>query len=181
MVATLFDFCKKEVNLLAKDKVKNIAEKAELLLKPTVEELGYVLWDVEYKKEGSDYNLILTIDKEGEEITMDDCVAVTEAVNPILDEADPIPDSYCLEVSSAGLERDLKRPEHFMKYLGHEVEVKLFAPTETLPKLFSAVLAEYGDKETVFTVNGENVSVDNAKVALVRNVVDYAEIFKNDK
>lgn len=166
--------------MATKDKAKNIAEKVDLLLRSAVEELGYVLWDVEYKKEGSDYNLVLTIDKEGVELTLDDCVAVTDAVNPILDEADPIPDSYCLEVSSAGLERDLKKPEHFERYLGTEVEVKLFAPTETLPKLFVGTLKEYGDSIT-FTVNGSDESVEKSKVASVKTVVDYAEIFKNDK
>ena len=165
--------------MAGKDKVKNIAEKADALLRPVVEGLGYVLWDVEYKKEGSDYNLILTIDKDDVELTLDDCVAVTDAVNPVLDEADPIPDSYCLEVSSAGLERELRRPEHFMKYLGCEVEVKLFAPTETLPKLFVATLLVYGEGETVFTLNGENVAVENQKIAQVKNVVDYAAIFKS--
>lgn len=165
--------------MAGKDKVKNIAEKADALLRPVVEGLGYVLWDVEYKKEGSDYNLILTIDKDDVELTLDDCVAVTDAVNPVLDEADPIPDSYCLEVSSAGLERELRRPEHFMKYLGCEVEVKLFAPTETLPKLFVATLLGCGEGETVFTLNGENVAVENQKIAQVKNVVDYAAIFKS--
>lgn len=170
------------MNLLAgKDKVRNIAEKADLLLRPVVESLGYQLWDVEYKKEGSDYNLILTIDKEGVELTLDDCVAVTDAVNPVLDEADPIPDSYCLEVSSAGLERELRRPEHFARYVGCEVEVKLFAPTDTLPKLFVATLKEYDSDKTVFTLGGEDAVVDNAKIALVKNVVDYAEIFRKDK
>lgn len=166
---------------MAKDKkVKNIAEKADLLLRPAVEGLGYTLWDVEYKKEGSDYNLVLTIDKEGVELTMDDCVAVTDAVNPILDEADPIPDSYCLEVSSAGLERDLKRPEHFEKYMGAEVEVKLFAPTDTLPKLFVGTLTGYGDDGITFTVNGKDTLVEKAKVASVKTVVNYADIFKNN-
>ena len=166
--------------MAGKDKVKNIAEKVEALLRPVVEGLGYLLWDVEYKKEGSDYNLILTIDREGVELTLDDCVAVTDAVNPVLDEADPIPDSYCLEVSSAGLERELRRPEHFMKYLGCEVEVKLFAPTETLPKLFEATLIGYGETETAFVVNGENVAIENSRIAQIKNVVDYAAIFKSD-
>ena len=166
--------------MASKDKAKNIAEKVDALLRGTVEELGYILWDTEYKKEGSDYNLILTIDREGEELTLDDCVAVTDAVNPILDEADPIPDSYCLEVSSAGLERDLKKPEHFARYIGTEVEVKLFAPTDDLPKLFAGVLKEYGES-IVFTVDGTDHELEKAKVANVKTIVDYAEIFKKDK
>ncbi|MBE6649725.1 MAG: ribosome maturation factor RimP [Ruminococcaceae bacterium] len=172
----------KEVILLAKEqKGKNIAEKADILLRPTVEGLGYILWDVEYKKEGSDYNLILTIDKEGVELTLDDCVAVTDAVNPILDEEDPIPDSYCLEVSSAGLERELKRPEHFEKYKGCEVSVSMFAPMELLPKAFEGTLKDYSDEGIVFTFNGNDVTVEKSKVASIKNIVDYAEIFKKDK
>ena len=166
---------------MANNKVKNIAEKAELLLAPVVEGLGYVLWDVEYKKEGSEYNLILTVDKEGVELTMDDMVAVTNAVNPVLDEADPIPDSYCLEVSSAGLERDLKKPEHFARYMGSEIEVKLFAKTETLPKLFTGILKEQSEDAITVEVNGVAESIEKAKLASVKNVVDYAEIFKKDK
>ena len=166
--------------MAGKEKVKNIAEKADLLLRPVVEGLGYTLWDVEYKKEGSDYDLILTIDKDDVELTLDDCVAVTDAVNPVLDEADPIPDSYCLEVSSAGLERELRRPEHFAKYIGCEVEVKLFAPSENLPKLFVGILREYGESIT-FTVDGNDSTIEASKVASVKNVVDYAQIFKNDK
>ena len=154
----------------------NIAEKVEALLKDTVEGLGYILWDVEYKKEGADYNLILTIDKDGVELTLDDCVAVTDAVNPILDEADPIPDSYCLEVSSAGLERDLKRPEHLKKYLGEDVEVKLFAPIEGLGKLFVAALTDFDDESYTF---GE-MKVEKSRVANIKTSVDYADIFKNN-
>lgn len=172
----------KEVILLAKEqKGKNIAEKADMLLRPVVEGLGYILWDVEYKKEGSDYNLILTIDKEGVELTLDDCVAVTDAVNPILDEEDPIPDSYCLEVSSAGLERELRRPEHFEKYKGCEVALSLFAHTDLLPKAFTCTLKDYTDDGISFTFNGEDVTVEKSKVASIKNIVDYAEIFKKDK
>ncbi len=183
MAATLFDFWinRKGSEFMAKDKAKNIAERADLLLRPVVEGLGYILWDVEYKKEGSDYNLILTIDREGEELTLDDCVAVTDAVNPVLDEADPIPDSYCLEVSSAGLERELKRPEHFARYIGEEVEVKLFAPFENVPKLFSATLVSVTETGIVFGISGSDTEIERSRIATVKNIVDYKEIFKKDK
>jgi ribosome maturation factor RimP len=166
----------KEVKYLANSKSKgNIAEKVDALLRSTVEELGYILWDVEYKKEGSDYNLILTIDKDGE-VTMEDCISVTDAVNPILDEADPIPDSYCLEVSSAGLERELKKPEHLEKYLGTQVEVKLFAPLENVGKLFTETLVAFDNEEYTFG----DIKVAKDKVASIKTVVDYADIFKNN-
>ena len=157
----------------------NIAERVEELLRGTVEELGFVLWDVEYKKEGADYNLIVMIDKEGE-VTLEDCIAVTDAVNPILDEADPIEDSYYLEVSSAGLERELKKSEHFKKYLGENVDVKLFAPADTLGKVFTAQLVDFSEEGYTFKINGEDINIEKSKVASIKNSVDYAQIFKNN-
>ena len=159
---------------------KNIAEKVELLIRDTVEKMDYILWDVEYKKEGSDYNLIVTLDREGEDLTIDDCVAVTDALNPILDENDPIPDSYCLEVSSAGLERDLRKPFHFEKYLGEPVEVKLFAPLDGVGKNFVAPLISYTENSYTFSIGGEEKTLESTKVALVKTYVDYADIFKNN-
>lgn len=157
----------------------NISQKVDLLVRGKIEELGYMLWDVEYKKEGSDYNLTVMIDKDGE-LTLDDCVAVTEAINPILDEADPIEDSYFLEVSSAGLERELKKPEHFKKYLDKEVDVKLFAPINELGKAFTATLVEFSEEDYTFRVSKEDIKVEKAKVASIKNSVDYADIFKNN-
>ncbi|MBE6700841.1 MAG: ribosome maturation factor RimP [Ruminococcaceae bacterium] len=161
-------------------KGKNVAEKVENLLKGTVEELGYELWDVEYKKEGADYNLILTIDREGVELTLDDCVKVTDAVNPILDEEDPIPTSYCLEVSSAGLERELKRDSHLKKYLNEEVEVRLFAPFEKVGKIFNGTLLAFEGENYSFKVMEEEFEIPKNKVASIKNAVDYAKIFKNN-
>ena len=80
--------------------------------RPVVEEKGCTLWDVEYVREGSDYFLRLYIDKDGG-VDITDCEAISRAVDPILDEKDPIPESYHFEVCSAGLERALKRPADF--------------------------------------------------------------------
>ena len=162
---------------MAKEKSKaNISATVDSLVRGVIEKLGYLLWDVEYKKEGSDFNLVITIDKEGEEVTMDDCVKVTDAINPILDDADPIPDSYFLEVSSAGLERDLKKPEHLKKYLGKEVEVKLFAPHEALGKSFVTTLVDFSDTEYIFS----EVTLLKEKVASIKTAINYADIFKNN-
>ena len=158
-----------------KDGAKNIAERVSVLLEQTVNSLGFTLWDVEYKKEGSDYNLILTIDSDEREITIDDCVAVTDAVNPILDESDPIPDSYCLEVSSAGLERTLSKDAHFSKYLGREVEVKLFSPHEALGKAFVAPISSFDEESLTFG----DVKIERAKIANVKAFVDYKKLFSD--
>ena len=90
---------------------KNIAGKVRELLEPTVNGLGYELWDVEYVKDPTGWNLIIYIDKP-EGISLTDCEMVNDAVEPIIDEADPIEGSYCLEISSPGLERELKSHEH---------------------------------------------------------------------
>ena len=97
------------------------------LAEPVAAELGYEIWDVEYVKEGSDYFLRITIDSP-DGITIDDCEAMHRAIDPVLDEADPIEDSYHLEISSPGIERDLRTDAHIAASVGEQVEVKLYAP-----------------------------------------------------
>lgn len=92
---------------------------------PLVKACGCSLWDVEYVREGGEWFLRLYLDKEGG-VDIDDCEAVSRAVDPVLDEKDPIPESYRFEVCSAGLERQLKRPSDFERYLGEPVLVKLY-------------------------------------------------------
>ena len=112
---------------MAKGK-KNIASTVEELISPVVvDEMGYDIWDVEYVKEGASWYLRRTIDSENG-ITLEDCEKVTRAINPLLDEADPINDSYSLEVSSPGLGRQLKCAEHAEKFMGDKVEARFFAP-----------------------------------------------------
>jgi ribosome maturation factor RimP len=105
----------------------SIAATVEALLRPTVEGLGYRLWDVEYAKIGADWNLTIVIDND-EGITIEDCEVVHRAIDPLLDEADPIENAYCLNVSSPGIERDLKTDEHILLSLGEKCEARLFAP-----------------------------------------------------
>ena len=94
-----------------------VTEQVAAFAEPIVKEHGCELWDVEYVREGSEYFLRLYIDKDGG-VDINDCEAISRAVDPILDEKDPIPGSYHFEVCSAGLERVLKRPSDFQKYLG---------------------------------------------------------------
>ncbi len=106
-----------------------VAERVRTIITPTADELGYYLWNVEYVKEGADHILRVTIDND-EGITIEDCERMTRAIDPILDEHDPIEDSYLLEVSSPGIERELSRDEHFALCEGEKVEVRLFAPVD---------------------------------------------------
>ena len=102
--------------------------------KPIVEAHGCSLWDVEYVREGSEWFLRLYIDKDsGVDIT--DCEAISRAVDPILDEKDPIAESYHFEVCSAGLERALKRPSDFVRFMGSPITVKLYRPRNGLKEI----------------------------------------------
>ena len=107
----------------------NTATKVEALIAPTVNTMGYDLWDVRFLKEGASWYLRVFIDKEGG-ICIDDCTDVSHAIDPVLDDADIIDKSYYLEVCSTGLERELTRPEHFEKMAGREVSVRLYRPVD---------------------------------------------------
>lgn len=105
--------------------MSRISEKVEKLARPIVEEAGCELWDVEYIKEAGTWYLRILIDKEGG-VGIADCEEISRRLDPILDEEDPIPDSYVFEVGSAGAERELKRPSDFERFIGSTVEVKLY-------------------------------------------------------
>ena len=120
-----------------------VTELIEKLAKPVVEAHGCSLWDVEYVREGTEYFLRLYLDKDdGVDIT--DCEAISRAMDPILDEADPIQTSYHFEVCSAGLERALKRPSDFERFMGSPITVKLYRPRNGLKEL-PCVLKGYED------------------------------------
>ena len=110
---------------MAKNSTQGTASAVRELIEPTVTELGYDIWDVEYVKEGADMHLRITIDSE-DGIDIDDCEKVHRAIDPLIDEADPIEESYLLEVSSPGIERRLRTPEHFLACIGETVNLKLF-------------------------------------------------------
>ena len=103
----------------------NAAERVYTLIKETVESQGVELWDVRFLKEGASWYLRVFIDKQ-DGITIDDCTNVSHAIDPVIDEADPIDKSYYLEVCSCGLERELVKKEHFMKVMGQKIKVKLY-------------------------------------------------------
>ncbi len=113
------------------------------IVEPFAEELGLEIWDVRFLKEGSSWYLRIFIDKEGG-VSIDDCVDLSHAINKPLDEADPIEQAYFLEVSSPGVERDLVRDEHFARYIGEKIKVKMIRPVEG-KREFSGILADYSD------------------------------------
>ena len=143
----------------------NIAEKVTELILPTVEELGFNLWDVRFVKEGADWFLRVFIDSENG-ISIDDCVEVSRAIDPIIDEADPIDKSYCLEVCSPGIERELIKPEHFTAKLGEKVKVKLYRAIDD-QKEFIGILSRY-DGDVVIDADGKEHKFAKADVASVK-------------
>ncbi len=136
------------------------------LARPIVEQLGCELWDVEYVSEGGQWYLRIYIDKE-DGISIDDCEKVSRAMDPILDEKDPISSSYIFEVSSAGLERTLKLPAHFQRFLGENVEVKLYKPLDGA-KLYSGTLSAYENGGVTLDIGGKAVAFTKEQIASVR-------------
>lgn len=137
------------------------------LAAPLVEEQGCTLWDVEYVREGGEWFLRLYIDKEGG-VSINDCEAVSRPMSDLLDEADPIEGSYTFEVSSAGLERALKKPEHFAACMGQTVDVKFYRPVDG-SKERTGVLEGY--ENGAVTVDG--VTYEKKDVAAVRLHVSF--------
>lgn len=153
------------------------AEVCEALCRETVEKMGYSLCDVEYKKEYSDMVLTFFIDKEGG-VTIDDCELVSRALDPVLDEADPIAEPYVLSVSSLGIDRPLKKNADYERNLGKELEIKLYAPMQFEAKKpvkeFTAVLESYTDD--TFTVKGDvcgDCTLQKKDAALVRPYIRF--------
>lgn len=148
-----------------------VTDQVAALARPVVEAQGCSLWDVEYVREGSDYFLRVYIDKDGG-VDIDDCEAVSRAMDPILDEADPISGSYHFEVCSAGLERALKRPGDFERFLGSPVTVKLYRPYNGLKEL-PCTLTGYEDGRVTVEMNKQTVTFEKSQVALVRLRVEF--------
>ena len=135
---------------------KELIEKVTALAAPIAESEGFTLWHVDYYKDPQGFNLIIEIDKKGG-ISFDDLSKVNDRLNKALDDADYIKDSYSLEVSSAGLERELRKPEHIAKYVGTaaKIVVKLYAPKNGY-KQFDGKLIAF-DGEVLQLEHGGNI------------------------
>ena len=151
---------------------RGIADRVREIIQPTADELGYYLWHVEYVKEGAEYILRVTIDSD-EGITIDDCEAMSRAIDPILDLHDPIPNQYLLEVSSPGIERELVRDDHFDLFVGEKVEVRLFTPVDG-SRVWVGILGER-DEEGNIPVETAGVTrlFPRASLSKVRTVFDF--------
>ena len=152
---------------------KNVASVVREIVTPVADEMGFFIWDVEFVKEGADKYLRITLDNE-EGININDCEKFHRAIDPLLDEADPISEAYILEVSSPGIERELKYPEHIDACEGWDVEVKLYAPKNGT-KQFRGVLVGYDENGNIVIENGgENISFKPEEVAKISTYFDFS-------
>ena len=141
------------------------------LLEPTVKNLGYELYEVEFQKEYDNWVLTLFIDKEGG-IDLDDCERVSNAVDPILDEADPIEQAYYLSVSSIGIDRPLKKDKDFQRNIGKKLDIRLYAPMDGKKEFTGELISFDAESFTVKTDRGEK-QIARKACALVRPHIDF--------
>jgi ribosome maturation factor RimP len=147
---------------------KNVKDTVREAIEPTVTELGYRIWDITYSKIGADYHLEITIDNDNG-IYIEDCERVHRAIDPILDECDPIEDFYYLEVSSPGIERELRTDEHISLSVGEKIEVKLFAPKDGIKNITGTLTAFENGKITVTAGDNEYV-FEKSDVSKIKTV-----------
>ena len=151
-------------------KTNNSEKKVEAILMPIIEEKNFELVDVEFVKEGPNWYLRIYIDKEGG-ITIDDCEAVSRALEVELDKNDPIEQAYILEVSSPGIDRPLKKESDFAKYAGEIVDIKLYKAFEGSKEYQGALKGPENNIVTITDDNGKEISFDRKDIAGVRLAV----------
>lgn len=145
----------------------SIVTLVEEFAKPIVEKLGLILWNVEFVKEGSSYYLRIFIDKDGG-VTIDDCEAVSRIVDKELDRIDPIEQSYCLEVSSPGIERELKKEWHFKKYIGFKVKIRLIRPDNDGKRDLYGILKSYDGRTVEIDTDAGTAEIKCTEAAYVK-------------
>ena len=154
---------------MAKQSGGNTAQRVEALVRPTVEGMGLRLWDVVFEKEGPDWYLRVLIDKtDGTTMDTDTCADVSHALDPILDEADPIEQSYYLEVGSPGLGRRLTRDEHFARYMGEKAAMHLIRPDENGNRDYEGKLAAFENGNVTLETENGTVTMPLASASYVK-------------
>lgn len=153
---------------MAKKKVEDIVFE---LAKPVIDRNSFELVEIEFKKEGPDWFLRVYIDKEGG-ITIDDCQSVSEELSDMLDEADPIEQSYIFEVSSPGIDRPLKTERDFRKNSGKPIEIKLFSPIDG-KKIIEGILKGHTETTVEIEVEGKTINIEKNSIALIRPLVKF--------
>lgn len=156
--------------------MSKVIEVVEGLVTPIVSELGLELVDVEYVKEGRNWFLRIFIDKDSG-VDIEECGIVSEKLSEKLDELDPIPHNYFLEVSSPGAERPLKKEKDFYRAIGHHVNIKTYEPIDG-EKVFEGVLTEYDGQTATVEVKIKTrkkiVAIPSDKIANARLAISFS-------
>ena len=147
---------------------KSIKETVRDAVSPTITELGYDIWDITYSKVGADYHLEITIDSPNG-INIEDCEKVHRAIDPILDEVDPIEGFYYLDVSSPGIERELRTDAHILHSIGQKVEAKLFAAKDGR-RVVCGILKSFEDGALVITEQTGDVTLMQNEISKLRTI-----------
>ncbi len=150
------------------------------LVSPITAEQELMLWDVRFVKEGATWVLRVVIDREDEPVSINDCVAVSRKLSSLLDEVDPIPQSYCLEVTSPGADRELTRPDHFTYYEGYPVEVKLYKAMDNGQKEVAGILEGYADNVLTLRLEDDTLCTFEKKAIAAVHAIDEFDLDEND-
>ena len=158
----------------SKGKGDNTVAAVWALAEPLAQQLGLTLWDIRFVKEGASWYLRVFVEKEGG-VSVDDCVAMSHALDGPLDETDPIEQNYYLEVSSPGLERELTRDEHFQALLGARIKVRLIRPVDQVRDFTGELLSFDNGAITLLLENGTQMQLQKKEASWIR--LDDADAF----
>ena len=158
----------------SKGKGGNTVAAVWALAEPLAQQLGLTLWDIRFVKEGASWYLRVFVEQEGG-VSVDDCVAMSHALDGPLDETDPIEQNYYLEVSSPGLERELTRDEHFQALLGARIKVRLIRPVDQVRDFTGELLSFDNGAITLLLENGTQMQLQKKEASWIR--LDDADAF----
>lgn len=149
----------------------SIENKVENIIKAPIEKLGYELYDVEYAKEAKNFFLRVYIDSP-KGINLNDCEAVSNEINDLLDKEDVISEQYFLEVSSPGIEKVLRKDSHLQNNIGELVEVKLFKKDDYGNKLYEGTLKQFNEKEIIIETEQE-ITIERKNIAQIKTIYNW--------
>lgn len=151
----------------------NIESKVQELVGNIIQNIGYTIYDLQYVKEGKDYYLRIFIESiSGTEITLEDCEKVSNDINEELDKADFIKEQYFLEVSSTGIEKNLRKKEHYVKQVGNEIEVKLYKAINNSKQLVG-ILKKVEDDYIILETDNKEVNINFKDISASKTVYNW--------
>lgn len=159
--------------------MQKIEDKVFDLISEPIQSLNLSIYDIEYVKEGSGWFLRIYIDKDGT-IDINDCENVSRLIDPMLDDANIIKSAYCLEVSSPGIERNLRKPEHFERYIDNEVEVSLFKPYEK-QKVLQGILKSGDNDKVTISIDNNEITLNRKDISKVKLIYNFGGWLKNER